>query len=81
MLPEHRERDADPHQINSAREPAVIHPMQYELEQAHHANCERRAVRQRFVAEAERLAANVSPAVRVRAARSAIVERPAPWTL
>jgi hypothetical protein len=39
----------------------VIHPMQYELEQAHHANCVRRAVHQRLLSEAEQSAASSTP--------------------
>jgi hypothetical protein len=39
----------------------VIHAMQFEIEKAHHANCERRAAQQRLVAEAERLAAHETP--------------------
>jgi hypothetical protein len=35
--------------------------MQYELEQAHHANCERRAAQHRLIAEAEQLVAHDTP--------------------
>jgi hypothetical protein len=35
--------------------------MQYELEQAYHANCERRAAQHRLVAEAEQLVARDTP--------------------
>jgi hypothetical protein len=34
--------------------PAVIHPMQYDLERAYHVSRQRSAAQQRFVAEAER---------------------------
>jgi len=35
--------------------------MQFEIEKAHHANCERRAAQQRLVAQAERSAVRETP--------------------
>ncbi len=39
----------------------MIHPLQYELENAHHVDCQRRAAQERLVAEAEQLAASDTP--------------------
>ena len=54
----------------------MIHPLQYEFEAAHHADCQRQAAQRRLVAEAEQLAIRDTPSVPLFRALAARVRRP-----